>query len=655
MLQFEPLDTRNLRLLPFALRRLAHTALDLSQDTRALRALCTTTNLQHHPQQILPVLYVNIRDSPIPDAQQLEWHLANGTVATVVERPIHALRSLFKLQALPKESFHSLWPELWRWISFFDVHQQLLRPYIEDAQAGLWLLYIVHFFERDMKRCAATIDQTPYARTVVARIWKQYLTPDPISNGIPEHRHFPLHCVSLFLSICDRGFPNHLEELVDGLGTGATLDDLAALFVSFIQFFIPDDNKEPTLPQFKPLFELSRPLCFIAWDDSDNVDPEQRFLPLLMRHGFIKAFLWPCTHLPVGLEQADYGTSACYHVLYSTLQACARAESTWMAQMIENNILCIVLRAAMRSDGGKRLFGDEDWMVVLTKSLMYRTVLSVLQPALDAATQLLESTPGYKFSDSFIAQWDIFLELATERLQLLATVTAEDYSELSICANSECCRILPRHEFRACSGCQWPTLYCGTPCQKAHWIAGHRVQCRRGEGRDTLSARDRSFVRAIVRKNCTEGGTTLATYHMMRMVEIIRLILEEEAAKTPTSPIAPARIAELQNSYMPLRLEFNHTGPGDIDVRGGVGLELEESPVEGLGDQVMFVLPGGEALERRIVVPLYFEGGLRMRLLLRDLAWEVVEWEEEDPFSPRAEEIHALVKEIVDECGQVFV
>ncbi|KAJ6613555.1 hypothetical protein B0H10DRAFT_2222069 [Mycena sp. CBHHK59/15] len=92
-------------------------------------------------------------------------------------------------------------------------------------------------------------------------------------------------------------------------------------------------------------------------------------------------------------------------------------------------------------------------------------------------------------------------------------------------------KIDAQNTFSSCSGCFSPS-YCSPDCQKEHWRAGHRVDCKaikalRQEGRaPPMSAEDYDFATKVVIEEVTR-----------RKDEVVRVWKEELPARTPVASL----------------------------------------------------------------------------------------------------------------------
>ncbi|KAJ7244220.1 hypothetical protein C8J57DRAFT_1364094 [Mycena rebaudengoi] len=139
--------------------------------------------------------------------------------------------------------------------------------------------------------------------------------------------------------------------------------------------------------------------------------------------------------------------------------------------------------------------------VVLSRSTVYYSVLSVLGSSLFAVADEMKSE--HFLGSELIGEWGQFVQLVTERLEVVKMYDSDTYFSSQGCDYTKCCVIGEKRRFKCCSACQ-KVYYCSSACQKKDWRnGGHRNRCEgirtfRPANPDNLSKRNMSFLRALV-------------------------------------------------------------------------------------------------------------------------------------------------------------
>ncbi|KAJ6518588.1 hypothetical protein DFH09DRAFT_228634 [Mycena vulgaris] len=149
----------------------------------------------------------------------------------------------------------------------------------------------------------------------------------------------------------------------------------------------------------------------------------------------------------------------------------------------------------------------EFFLRVLAGNLIYYRVVFQLASGL---TEVSERFGADIFHESCLAQWDQFFALAAPRVAFLEPFSSEDSSQA--CDNRPCGVIRHKSHFQRCSGCK-AFYYCSATCQINDWQrGGHRAVCSEygtlsltSQVKSTLSARSRTFLRAILHTDYTEN------------------------------------------------------------------------------------------------------------------------------------------------------
>ncbi|KAJ7649503.1 hypothetical protein DFH06DRAFT_1300148 [Mycena polygramma] len=149
---------------------------------------------------------------------------------------------------------------------------------------------------------------------------------------------------------------------------------------------------------------------------------------------------------------------------------------------------------------------------ILPPSTVYHSVLTQLRKSL-AVVRNRDAAAA--FEDPVILEhWAHFLELVEHRLQFVDQYSTSSLPSTRACDNLEasrncniicmfltsaqCAKIGEKRKFKRCSGCSL-AYYCSQTCQTNDWRHGvHRQCCSRVSRDHSVSARDRSFLRALL-------------------------------------------------------------------------------------------------------------------------------------------------------------
>nr|GAT48107.1 predicted protein [Mycena chlorophos] len=398
----DPLDASNIQKLPLSLRRQALSALNFSSPASlsSLRALCTQRTLEIYQAPLLPVFYLSLRDSATPTSSELELHLAQNTLGRVLDRPLAVLHRLtFHIfSRIGKAAFQRFWIELWRWLSFLDDHRELLRGYrnadgvLEEYHVSIFLTRIIYPLVSDSGEIYDDII-APQAGvfTLVARAWRHTAVEagKVPADQLTLHVHLgtALRRMAPLLSTFATALPLRRDDLIAGLGEGATICDLATLLVSYANTLLSQSSGSDTSAMTSVVKFGFVPSSFLREDTQLVI--AQRFLPHLIRAGFLEVLfrvLWAIQAAESRWSELELaGVQHWYAILYYAVVLCNKVPV--MAKLIRNRVLDIILRAVLLSDRQDAKAIGYPWFAAFKNYLAYGRVVADLGPTASSTTR----------------------------------------------------------------------------------------------------------------------------------------------------------------------------------------------------------------------------------------------------------------------------
>ncbi|KAJ7649424.1 hypothetical protein DFH06DRAFT_1208212 [Mycena polygramma] len=395
---------------------------------------------------------------------------------------LRGISSLGVLRSIPKAALVDLWHRVWPWIEFLDQYGDNL-PGLDGLPAtDRYALYMALFriFRGDV-RANKLMDWTSGSHLVTGRAWRYLIHTE-------EHEGFG--DVSYVLAMWfkhEKWDPVAFEELV--IGTGGTRMALASLVVAHLQRLVPHPDSvltEQTLPHLVGILFLIGD-CDGEWD-------------------------LPCS----SLEVAEIELKAIFSALVDDLACFPRHR--WITESLRAGLLPLLFsygsaRQLRRGRGSLRYILKG----ILPPSTVYHSVLTELQISL---VEVRNRDAAAAFEDPVILEhWVHFLELAEQRLQFMDLHSASFMPSMRACDDLECAKIGEKRKFKRCSGCSL-AYYCSQTCQTNDWRRGaHRERCRRVSRDSSVSARDRSFLRALLHHDYAMRQEEITLDHLLLMKE----------------------------------------------------------------------------------------------------------------------------------------
>ncbi|KAJ7675526.1 hypothetical protein B0H17DRAFT_1080622 [Mycena rosella] len=599
--------------LPPSMRTAANAACGPNRSVQDIRRVMTylSTGTEEQSVLMLPVFYVNLDPAGIPDEDTFDTEAppeAGGLIG----------RALLSLQALYTIKFSAdigpvIWPRVWPWVRFIYLyrdHLPGLPPQSETVFCLEFLMFAGTF--ADHPETHALILSTPGVRFMAARAW-----PSVHKLVDPKRREIGFNDLRGFLADKRAAEPAHLSELIDG--AGGTLEHLARLVVLYIDSLVSSPN---IAMHFMSVHFFSGALDFITTMDPNLRKPDHIYTPTnafttaLVSKNLVRTLssalcALSVTTTPQALHEVQRGSSI-LGLIFSK-----RLGYHLIADALDHNIL----RALINCAHHKRHSHIQPFLtVVLPPSLLYYPVISALDRALADVADLLE-TESFKTCEVY-EQWDKFVSLANERLDVFHSYNSGENPSMRACDNMKCSEMGVKSEFNRCGGCQC-VYYCSEACQRLDWREGHRKACD-SHGTLYLSANDsqlttveRSFLRAVVHHDSQKEKAQLLIQQLGFMSAypgqdfLVLYNYTRGAVKFSVQPLNGA----------PTKERFNGAEWEDIVsrmVRSGGRMRLDAIAMPGTADFRYYAIP------LRTNTPAVHEG---LRKLARELPADQESWD----------------------------
>ncbi|KAJ7617653.1 hypothetical protein DFH06DRAFT_1364354 [Mycena polygramma] len=262
-----------------------------------------SSNMGTRRELFLPVHYANLDTTGIP-VDPIPENPDAGTLSRIAR----AWLSLCALKCLqrktPAEAYIDLWPRVWPWVQFLDVHPHLL-PGSPDEDEVCTVLFIVICESVECAETAKLMDLSPGIRVFVPRAWAIFLRRRPLTSS--DHLNSLCHFIGRGLR--PRPLPAmHREEYIEG-GGGCT--NLAALVLEHLATVIGARD----VPLNIRALELTLFSVLIFLDDMYD-GPSDPFMEALLAQGFSRTlvstvFVLNQIRIPLGVEIADVLVKMC--------------------------------------------------------------------------------------------------------------------------------------------------------------------------------------------------------------------------------------------------------------------------------------------------------------------------------------------------------
>ncbi|KAJ7675573.1 hypothetical protein DFH06DRAFT_1169919, partial [Mycena polygramma] len=436
--------------LPPHLRGMATSAAagSLEQLQRIYSLMSHSSNTGTRRELFLPVFYANLDNTGIP-VDPIPEPADEGALSRTA-RAWLSISALNLLQRkIPRGAYIDMWPRIWPWVQYIDVHPHLLPGSPTEDEVCTALFGVI----REGVECAETaklMDLTPGVRAFVPRAWAIFLRRRPlISSDLNSLCHF------IGRGLRPRPLPAmHREEYIEG-GNGCT--NLAALALEHLATVIGTRDVPLNIRTLDvTLFSVS-----IFLDDMYD-GPSGPFVEALLAQGFARSLVSTVlmlnqnSHL-LGGEIADVVAKMCFKLLVQ-ISLAPRAKRRITEACGAGLIRAIVgfgtwAPGTMDPDQVETSNAPRDLLRSALPGMMtYLPVVSHIALALASpeVQQMIGSElfmNGYLFDD-----WNWFAQLARERIEVFRSF--ESVTESRACDNTQCYATHKRTDFKRCAGCQ---------------------------------------------------------------------------------------------------------------------------------------------------------------------------------------------------------
>ncbi|KAJ7150699.1 hypothetical protein C8R46DRAFT_1043510 [Mycena filopes] len=535
------LRPRSLSTLPVSIRNAAIDAEagSLPGWARIIKHLSNNSGPSTH--KLLPLIFTALDPARIPMDAKIESRVGNErpSAATAVNIASSAIEALGFLGHAPLAVHRELWPRVWTWLQFFQLHEEY-RPGSADGPPVTVTLFtaLAHFLE--CPQISRMVHETPGTHAFVARVW-QRLPVSTEGNGICSFFHFLTHCTPAGSCV---------EEFVEGCGDDP--DVLAALVVR--HFAVGVAACRAYLPQQPPaaLFRRLGILSQLPWSMKQH-DLETH----LASAGLVKVYISAADSL-LRFQDPAAGPLAfsCVHGISSLLTCAPNYYRTLPRAVKAGLIQCVRLYTEnlplLDDNPGPSALASCVYRV-LPNAMMYYPVVVALAAVFSELRG--ELVPSSLKPSPALDEWCQFAVLAEERFRDLQYFLSPEYTRtMRACGNLQCGVIRPALEFKRWSACR-EQLYCSRACQVVDWQQhGHRTSCLSlrhplFSDNDGLSKREDAFLRLILLRTYQHRKAEILGKQLAYMFEhggATNFFAEFEYAGSPSCVISVVAVSEAE-------------------------------------------------------------------------------------------------------------
>ncbi|KAJ7167951.1 hypothetical protein C8R46DRAFT_1094572 [Mycena filopes] len=520
--------------LPSSLRLIAAAAINGSLlDLLKLYAALEDGHLPvEQAMGALPVLYIYLDTSHIPDSDELEDLVSTSTQRPAIELSLKTLYALYLLAGrsqFPYAAAVDIWPRLWKWLDFLHTYWDHLPGF--DRQDEPWVrmrhsTLIVKLSPGDAAQ--DIIVATPRTRWIIAGGWAYVLNHDFGRTRSATLADLVIHLFALAIDIKHR---RNFDEILDALDRSCGA--LVTLLLKHISLAVAEAGSVIAADAIKAVVLFVQPILAVHTDFTSV---------LLSSYGFISALV---SALAVE-RKGDPGPHRLVDVSFALLLEYMKIAPgyTGIVEALRAGLLSHVVRFLpdMVRPSYEGMYETLEFLLrqLLPSSLVCYSVLVLLRKSLAE----IEAKPyPQKFSRSILFEaWNGLKVLVDRRVKVLDAWEASRRSTFLVCDNLKCGKIDDRHQFKHCSACQ-STTYCSRECQRVDWRK-HRSVCaylRMGHTQFdelALTTRDKLFLRRLIDED----------YKRLLRPKIARKIVTF-LYQQPTAPYC---------------VHFNYEKPGDV-------------------------------------------------------------------------------------------
>ncbi|KAJ6463125.1 hypothetical protein C8R47DRAFT_1225248 [Mycena vitilis] len=423
---------------------------------------------------------------------------------------MRGLVDLAAYKAVPAAAFPDIWARVWPWIEFQDEYRDYVPGIDLLPETERYSLYmaLLDFLGGNALENRLT-DTTVGSYVVAGRAWRCLIHAEE-DRGFDHVCHF----LAAGLLRSDKWDPRPFEELV--MGAGGTWRDLAWLVVTHIERVIPRVIADHTVHHLGAILHLAGNIREGEWNPA--------FQSALLAEGIVTALTTASLGLsssPLAAVEMELGFKGI--ALGLTTHLISNPRHRWIAESLRAGLLPTAFSTgAARHEENVGLWLRELLEDILPAATVYHSVLSELRVSL-AAVGDRDATASFD-DPAMLEHWKNLVELVDERLQVVDLHTAGSLEVTRVCDHTECDREASEmRQYKRCSGCR-TSYYCSQRCQIIDWrYGGHRHRCRQlalRRNRDScISAKDRSFMRALVHHDYTANREQIALDQLLHMRE----------------------------------------------------------------------------------------------------------------------------------------
>ncbi|KAJ7167999.1 hypothetical protein C8R46DRAFT_259346 [Mycena filopes] len=464
---------------------------------RSLIAARPPTDTIHY----LPALYVNLDPAGIPSPNELDRLLLTLSPMPTVALATLAVDALtLYMQAgnlTERDGFSELWVRLWKWLEFLNTYWDLLPASklptrTQEMMAGIYSGLILHL--KEDPRTSRLICATPGVRRYLAMAWRATLHDDA---AVAEPEFFDAMTAILSVFTDRIQDDSNFTEMVEG--AGGSFQDLASVVIRHIRVAVATPTFD--VPQY-----LSGCLLLSKGECQNCI----RLGEVLRSMGMIETVISAIFALHP--TQPRYNVSMCVLYLVEDIQQ----GHPYLLRALRSGLLRLIITLGSSTTAAD--MSDEDGIPanitiilreILPQALVHRAVVAQLQRSLEEVTNL----PAAFKSSAFMADWNVFVDSATEHMECYERWKANSKAALKACDNMKCGKIAAKAQFKCCATCR-TVNYCSVDCQAVDWCEGHREVCDKlrlvkFSFPETLSKRGKSFLRFVVTEEHARRMTSI--------------------------------------------------------------------------------------------------------------------------------------------------
>ncbi|KAJ7086199.1 hypothetical protein C8R44DRAFT_821145 [Mycena epipterygia] len=509
---------RNTSRLRSSLRPVALAAVNGS--SKDLAKLCVVLNSLPEDQAVglLPVLYVHLDPSSIPDPDVLDTIIATSTRLPCIDnasKSLYSLSTMARKRLFPLDAVPFLWARVSKWVFFLATYWDHLPGFNAAEQPIMRVAYCAILLRlKEHQQTSVVMSATRGVRRMYAASWATMVH----YNGIPDPNapqaslaELTIPLLALSNRMDDMKDINNFEEVVDACG--GSYRDLAMVLTKHLSLATADSKSQMAVGA------LTSALMFLQPTHGIHDD----FTSVLLSHGIISSLVSALDidrMAPPVIGLPHKPVDLCLALLIEYIKTSPRF--TWIAEALRAGLLRYVISFSENivEESQRGMYSDlQDLLsTVLPSGLVSYTVVSQMKRYFSEIETVSQSA---KFSRSALFEdWSVFKTLVEERVKVFDAWESAGMPSFLACDNMKCTKIGKKEDFKSCSACR-SASYCSPQCQRVDWLDIHRnicdtLQSTRVDCHDNaLNTRERAFLRALLH----------ADYQRLRFKTLIRVLI----------------------------------------------------------------------------------------------------------------------------------